>query len=133
MATGTTAHTDFESENIIERTAGGTIAAGSAVMLHTTEGQVVVTDGNTVYAIGVALNTVASGEKVKVQTAGVAKVLVSAGIALGALVMPGASGKIATASGAVSVMGLAESLTDTDGQFARVRLQCPSVKALAQS
>lgn len=133
MATGTTAYSDPETENVIERKAGGAIGAGEVVMLDSTEGQVVVTTGNTSIAIGVAKNTVGSGEKVKIQTAGLAKVKVSAGIALGAEVMPGANGKIATASGAVRVMGVAESLTDTDGQFARVRLALPAVKQLAQS
>lgn len=133
MATGTTAKRDPESENYIERIAGGTITAGCAVMLHTTEGQVVVTDGNTAIAIGVALNTVSSGEVCKVQTAGIVPATVSAGIALGAEVMPGADGKVATASGAVRVMGIAETLTDTDGQKCQLRLCCPAVKALAQS
>lgn len=123
MTTGTTAYTDYETENVTERKAGGAITRGCLVMLDTTEGQVVVTTGITNLVFGVALNTVASGEKVKVQRRGVAKVLISAAVALGAQVMPGANGKAATAAGATAVScGIAESQGDTDGQLIRVDL-----------
>jgi hypothetical protein len=133
MTTGTTASRNFESGNVISRTAGGAIPAYSMVKLDSTEGQVVVTAATTDIAIGVALNTAASGEEVQVQTAGVAPVLVSAAIALAAEVMPNSSGNVTTATGAVRVCGIAESATDTAGQLARIRLCCPSLKALAQS
>lgn len=123
MTTGTTASRNLESGNVCTRTAGGTIAYGSLVMLDTTEGQVVVTTGITDVPIGVAMQTVSSGDAVDIQTGGVAPVLISAAVALGAQVMPGASGKAATAAGATAYsIGLAESQGDADGQLIRVRL-----------
>jgi predicted transcriptional regulator len=135
MATGTTAKRSYESGNVTTRIAGGTIPKGALVMLHSTEGQVVVTTAITNTPIGVALNAAASGEIVEIQTGGVCQVLVAAGIALGAQVMPDGSGggKAATAAGATAQScGLAETLTDTDGQFAQIRF-LPSLKGPANS
>lgn len=123
MTTGTTAYADYETENICERKAGGAITRGTCLKLDTTEGQVVVTTAITDVVFGIALDTVASGEKVRVQKRGVAKVLISAAVALGAQVMPGANGKCATAAGATAIsFGVAESQGDTDAQLIRVDL-----------
>lgn len=123
MTTGTTAYIDYETENVVERKAGAAITRGELLKLDSTEGQVVKTTAITEIVFGVALNTAASGEKVKVQRRGVAKVLISAAVALGAEVMPGANGKAATAAGATAVScGVAESQGDADGQLIRVDL-----------
>lgn len=74
--------------------AGAAITRYRAVKLHTTEGQVILTtDGDA--PIGVALETVDSGENVRVCTLGVAPCYAEAAIALNAVVHPsGASGVI---------------------------------------
>lgn len=135
MATGTTAKRSYEAGNVTTRIAGGTIPKGALCKLHSTEGQVVVTTAITDRVRGVALNAAVSGEIVELQTAGSCQVLVGEAIALGAEVMPigTGGGKGATAAGATAVScGIAETLTDTDGQFAQVWL-LPSVKSPANS
>lgn len=124
MTTGTTAYRDPEAEHVTTRKAGGSITAGHLVKLDTTEGQVIKTTAITDVAIGVSLDTVASGDMVRIQTGGVCKVLIAAAVALGAQVMPdgGTNGQCATSSGATAVScGIAESQGDTQGQMIRVR------------
>lgn len=125
MTTGTTAYNDYEQGNVTTRKAGAAITRGCLVKLDTTEGQVVVTTAITDIVFGVALNTAASGDMVKVQRRGVAKVLIGEAIALGAAVMPigTGGGKAATGAGATAVScGVAESQGDTDGQLIRMEI-----------
>jgi hypothetical protein len=124
MTTGTTAYRDPEEMHVTTRKAGAAISAGMLVKLDSTEGQVVKTTAITDSPIGVALNTVGSGEECRIQTGGVVKVLISAAVSLGAQVMPdsGTAGSAITSSGATAVScGIAESQGDTAGQFIRVR------------
>lgn len=136
MTTGTTASRNFESGNVCTRTAGGTIPYGALLKLDTTEGQVIVTTAITDLVVGVSMGVYSSGERCEMQTGGVAPVLVGEAIALGAEVMPigTGGGKGASASGATArSVGVAESATDTDGQYARVRLCIPNVKGPANA
>lgn len=67
--------------------AGAAITRYRAVKLHTTEGEVIMsTDGDA--PIGVALETVSSGENIRVCTAGICPVYAEAAIALNAVVHP---------------------------------------------
>lgn len=115
--------------------AGGTITANRLVKLDSTAGQVIVTTTITEQVVGIALDTVASGELVSVLTMSGAKgkVTASAAISLGAEVMPGASGKCATAAGATAIScGIAASAAGADGDIIEVIFR-PSVKSPANS
>lgn len=117
--------------------AGAAITANRLVKLDSTAGQVIVTTAITEQVVGIALDTVASGELVSVLTMSGAKgkVTASAAISLGAEVMPTASGagKCATAAGATAVScGIALSAAGADGDIIEVLLR-PSVKSPANS
>lgn len=104
--------------------AGGAITANRAVMLDA-NGDVVVTTAITDKVIGIALQTVASGEDVEILTVnGVkAKVTTSAAVAIGADVMPTAAGagKCATAAGATAKsFGIALYASAADGEVIEV-------------
>lgn len=106
--------------------AGAAITKGRLVKLDTTAGQVIHTTAITDVPIGVALGDAASGADVAVQTNGVAEVCASAAVALGAQVMPTASGagKCSTASGATAQsIGQALALCSNDGEFIPVLLR----------
>jgi len=121
----TAAAANYESGSVNTYIAGGTIAAGSCLKYDSTEGQVVVTTAVTEIVMGVALDTVASGQPVQVQTRGVAKVLTSGICTVGVEVVPGASGKCVTnaSAGATAVsFGVAEQTTTADGTMLKVRL-----------
>lgn len=138
MTTGTTASRNLESGNVATRTAGGAIGYGALLKLHTTEGQVVVTTAITDVVVGVSMGTYASGDRVEMQTGGVAPVLIASAVALGAQVYAdaGGSGKAAGAASpgaTASSCGLAESQGDADGQLIRVRLCIPNLKGPANA
>lgn len=131
----TAATNNLEASNVNTYVAGGTIAAGSCVMYHSTEGQVVVTTGVTSQCIGVALNSVTVGQSVQVQTGGVAKVLTSGICTVAVGVVPGATGKCVTeaAAGATALsFGIAEQTTTADGTMLRVRL-IPTLRSPANT
>jgi hypothetical protein len=98
--------------------AGGAITANRALKLDA-NGDVIVTTAITEDVIGVALQTVASGEYVEIMTVNGAlvKLTTSAAVAIGAQLMPGASGKVATAAGATA-KSFAQALTasSADGE-----------------
>ena len=116
--------------------AGGTIVQYRAVVLDSTEGQVVAGSAIAGKTLGVALNGASSGEMVKVQIAGVAKIAASAAVTLGDEVMVTASGagKISTSSGATAMtIGIALQAALTDGDIIEVLLNVPAVKGAANS
>lgn len=127
---------NYETSNVISRIAGGSITARRLVKLDSTAGQVVACDAITDKAIGVAMNNASSGDTVEIQTRGLAEIEVSAAVALGAEVMPTASGsgKCSTSAGATArSVGLAENLGSNDGEFIRVRLAVPNLGGPANS
>ena len=85
--------------------AGEAIAANHLVKLDSTEGQVVNCSAITDVPVGVAIQTVASGESVSIQMFGIAKLVAAGSVSLGAQLMPYTSptGTVATASGATAV------------------------------
>ena len=116
--------------------AGGTIGINRAVKLDSTAGQVVVTSAITDLAIGVAIDSAASGGAVAIQLFGIAKCVASDVISLGAQVMPTASGsgKVVTAAGATAKsMGVALTASGADGDVIEVLLAVPNVNGIANS
>ena len=111
--------------NVVAMKAGGAITANRVVKLDSTEGQVVVTTAITEAVFGVALNTVASGAAVSVETGSgaIVKLTASAAISVGDRLMPGASGKVATAAGATALdCGVALSAAGADNEIIYARL-----------
>lgn len=106
MASATyTARNNYSGTNPVSFKAGEAITVGRALKLDSTEGQVLHSTAITDAVIGVALETVASGEMVSVLPAGpIVKMVPSAAVALGAQVMPTGSGagKVSTAAGATA-------------------------------
>jgi hypothetical protein len=128
---------NLETGHVATYTAGAAIAANTLVKLSTTEGSVINTAAITDIAIGVALNTCASGDQCQVQVSGVAKVLTTAvAIAtVGTQVMPAAAGGglIEAAAGATAVsVGLTEQAA-TGSDVIKVRICCPNLKAPANA
>ena len=116
--------------------AGGVIPVNTVVMLHSTEGQVVVTTGITSPALGVAMNSAVAGGHVKVQQFGVAKVTAKAALSLGAQVMTVSTGGglITTAAGATAKsIGVALQAALADGDVIEVQLAIPPVFGPANS
>lgn len=95
---------DIHETETMTFVASGAIVRYRAVMLHTTEGEVIESTDNLV-PIGVAMETVADGDHVRVCTAGVAPVTTSAAVALNAVVHPSGNDGVIDDDG-------------TDGQFA---------------
>lgn len=135
------ASSNYESGNVTEYLASGTITANGFVKYGTVDSTtgnptVVECSAITDVAIGVSLNTVASGAMCQVQTAGVAKVRATAA-AITALdqVMCGASGRCVTAAGATAVsQGIAETgAAGTVDEVIPVRLAVPNLKGPANS
>jgi|CXWL01.1.fsa_nt_gi hypothetical protein len=113
--------------------AGAAIPQYSAVKLHSVEGQVVVTAAITDVTIGFAQDSAAAaGDPVSVATVAgtIAKGIASAAITLGDSVMPGASGKVATAAGVTAKdCGTALKAATADGNVIPILLRpmtkCP--------
>lgn len=102
--------------------AGGAITAKTCVKMSAAD-TVVVTTAITSDVVGVALETVASGERVSVLTLSGAKVKVtcSAAVTAGDQVMPGANGKCATSAGATAKsFGIALSTSAADNETVEV-------------
>lgn len=116
---------------------GGAIGKNRAVKLDSVEGRVVVTSAITDLAIGVAVTSAdAAGESVTVQLFGKAKAVASDVVAIGAQVMPTASGagKVVTAAGATAKsMGVALTASGADGDTIEVLLAVPNVNGIANS
>ena len=116
--------------------AGGVIPVNTLVMLHSTEGQVVVTTGITSLAVGAAMNSAVAGGLVQVQTYGIAKLTAKSAIALGDQVMPVGSGGglIDNAAGATAKsIGVALEAALADGDVIAVMLNVPAVFGPANS
>lgn len=111
--------------NVIAMKANGTVTANRVVALNSTEGEVAHTGAITDNVFGVALQTVTTGQAVPVETGSgaIVKLTASAAIAVGARLMPGANGKVATAAGATAVdCGTALSAAGADGEIITARL-----------
>jgi hypothetical protein len=127
---------NFLGTSPISFVAGGTITQYAMVKLHSTAGQVVVTDAIADLAIGVALTGAATGGTVAVQTFGRAKVVAGDVIALGAQVMckAAAAGNVLTAAGATAKsVGVALMASGADGDIIEVLLATPNVNGVANS
>ena len=112
-------------------TAGGAITRNAAVKL--SSGAVIVTTAITDHVLGVAQQDAASGEQVPVLTSpgSVVTMVASAAIAIDAMVMPGASGKVATAAGVTAITcGQALEAGAADGSLVRVLFR-PGVRSPA--
>jgi len=113
--------------------AGGAITRNAAVKL--SSGAVVVTTAITDHVLGVAQQDAASGEQVAVLTSpgSVATMVASAAIAVDAMVMPGAAGKVATAAGVTAITcGQALEAAAADGSLVRVLFR-PGVRSPANT
>ena len=108
--------------------AGEAITAGRALKLDSTEGQVLHTTAITDTVVGVALETVASGEMVAIAPPGTfVRMCPSAAVSLGAQVMPTGSGagKVSTAAGATAKScGIAFTEAGAADEFFTVLLVC---------
>lgn len=104
--------------------AGEAITANRALKLDSAEGVVLHTTAITDVVVGYSLNTCAINEMVEVAPPGrQVKVACSAGVTLGAQVMPTASGagKVMTAAGSTAKScGLALTTSTTDGEVIAV-------------
>ncbi len=90
----------FEPGRAITFVAGGTIVAGTLVKMGSTDRTVVTADANAAGWVGVAATDAASGENVLVEIGGVQEIHAASTVAVGDLVVPAASGKIAALAGA---------------------------------
>lgn len=128
---------NFISGNVIEMEAESAIEPYRLVKLGTAAGQVVATGAITDVVVGASLNKAAAGERVQIQTSGIALVTCSAGVAYGAQVMPtgSAGGKCVTAAGATAkscgVAGGAS--TSNDGEIQKVWLATLNVNGIANT
>lgn len=115
---------NFISSNVIEMEAEAAISPYRAVTYGAAAGQAVACGAITDPVLGVSLNQAAAGERVQIQTGGIARVTCSAAVAYKAQVMPGATGKCATAAGATAKsFGVAMGTTTTaDGEEQLVHL-----------
>lgn len=104
-------------------TADAAITAGQVVYLSAAR-QVTPTAGASAAVIGVAATDAADGDKVAVLVGGVVKVTASAAIAVGALVVSAAAGKVATIASNTfdKLIGRALTAATDDGDVIEVRL-----------
>lgn len=129
---------NFISGNVIEMEAEAAIEPYRLVKLGAAAGQVVACSAITDVVVGVSLNKAnAAGDRVQVQTSGIALVTCSAAVAYGAQVMPTASGagKCMTAAGATAKScGVAGGTTTAnDGELQKVWLASLNVNGIANS
>ena len=97
----------------------------------TTAEQVIHTAAITDAAVGVSLNTAATGELVAIQKLGRAKITAAAAISVGDEVSPNSAdgGKIITSSGATArSIGIAREAAGADGDIIAVDLFTPALK-----
>lgn len=104
---------------------GGTVGQNKALKLDS-NGDVIVTTAITEDVVGVSLQAGASGDYIDVATVSgmKVKVITSAAVSVGAQLMPGASGKAATAAGATA-KSFAQALTASaaDGEVVEAILR----------
>lgn len=115
--------------------AGGSITADSMVKLDTTEGQVVAATAITDAVIGVCVDTASSGDQVRVQLFGVAKVRAGATITAGQelMVKSGGTGELDVAAGATAFTCAKALQAGASGETIAVLLATPVAKAPANS
>lgn len=134
---GIKAGQNYESVNTNEYTAASAIPPYRLVKQATNEGEVEVCTAITDVAIGVSLNTAAAGgDRVQIQTRGVALIEASGAISRNAQVMPAAAGagKIATAAGATArSAGIAESASGADAEVIACRINLPNLNGPANA
>lgn len=126
---------NYIAGNVIELEAESEIQPYRVLKLGTSPGQVAHTGAITDVIVGASLNYAAAGERVQVQTDGIALVACSAAVAYAAQVMPGANGKVATAAGATAKScGMAGGTTTTgDGELQKVWLRTLNVNGIANT
>lgn len=128
---------NYIADNVIEMEAESEVQPYRALTAGTSPGQVVPTSAITDVVIGTSLNYAAAGERVQVQTGGIAEVECSAAVNYKQQVMPTASGagKCATAAGGTAKsFGYALGTSTTaDGERQKVLLACPNVNGPANS
>ena len=95
---------NFITGNVIEMEAEAAIVVRRLVKLGTAAGQVIHTAAITDVVVGVSLNSCAAGERVQIQTSGVAEVECASAVTYLDQVMPvgTGAGKVATAAGATA-------------------------------
>jgi hypothetical protein len=134
---GIKAGQNYESTNTNEYTAASAIEPYRLVKQGTNEGEVEACTAITDVAIGVSLNKApAAGDRVQIQTRGVAMIATSAPVSRGAQVMPTAAGagKVSTAAGATArSAGLAEAASGADGEVIAVRINLPNLNGPANA
>lgn len=113
---------------LISIEAGATVTKGRMVKL--SSGKVIHTTAIADNAIGVATESVSSGDQCPVQLFGKAKVTASAAVTIDDPLMCTASGagKVSTAAGATAVVvGVALQAAGADGDVIEALLACPAV------
>lgn len=95
---------NYIATHVIEMEAEAAIVVRRLVKLGTAPGQVIHTAAITDVVVGVSLNSCDAGERVQIQTSGIAEVEVGESVAYLAQVMPigTGAGKAATAAGATA-------------------------------
>lgn len=105
---------------------GSTIGAALVVKIDTDDEEIVLTAATTDVAFGITMSAIPNGSFGDVQVQGKAICTCSAAIAIGARVMAGASGKVATYSaGLNNVVGTALTATSADGDLLEVEMAAP--------
>ena len=105
------------------KVAGAAITRYTCVKNHTTEGQVIMSTDND-EPLGIALETVASGENVRICTAGIAPCTTAGAVALNAVVHPaGAAGIIDDdCADTEFALGMAERAATAAGDIIPIRV-----------
>jgi hypothetical protein len=126
------AHTLSEQvlTEVVSRIAGAAITRYTCVKLHTTEGQVIMSTDNDV-PFGVALETVASGEPVRICTLGIAPCTAAGAIALNAVVHPAGAAGIIDDDGANGefALGWALRVASAAGDIIPIRVNVHQIAA----
>ncbi len=114
--------------------AGGTITKDQALVLDTTEGQVVAAGAITDLVIGTAMAGASSGDPVDVQLYGIALCVAGAAVTLGAQLSATTAGQVIVASGATCKnMGVALQPAAAQGDHFSVLLATPNVNGIVQT
>ena len=94
---------------VVTRIAGAAITRYTCVKLHTTEGEVIMSTDNDV-PFGIALETVSSGQPVRICTRGIAPCTTAGVVALNAVVHPAGAAGIIDDDGAAGEFALGRAL-----------------------
>ena len=126
---------NFAGSNPITFKAGAAVPKYRMVKVGAAENEVIHTTAIADVALGVALETVASGEFVPVQILGIGKCVASAAVTLGDKLMLTATGagKVSTSAGAANEVGIALQAATADGDVIMVALSVPNVERIANA